>query len=80
MPTTRTAKGQHGRLRQQPDPTKTKGRPYYFSGLLFANDDSFLFESFADPVTGTTNLHQTFARFGLLMRAGTPNADGSLPK
>jgi hypothetical protein len=30
MPTTKTAKGQHGRLRQQPDPTKAKGRPFHF--------------------------------------------------
>jgi hypothetical protein len=80
MPTTKTAKGQHGRLRQQHDPTKTKGRPFHFSDLLFADDGSFLFGSFADLVTGTTDLHQTFARFGLLMHAGTTNADGSLTK
>jgi hypothetical protein len=56
-------------LRLQPAPTKTKGTPFHFSNLLFVDDGAFLFESFADLVTRTTDLHQTFAHFGLLMHA-----------
>jgi hypothetical protein len=76
MPATKTAKDQHGRLRLQPAQAKTKGSPFHFSNLIFADDVAFFFESFVNLVAGTTDLQQTFARFGLLMQAaGTTNAD-----
>jgi hypothetical protein len=37
MPTAKSAKGQNGRLRLQPDPVKTKGQSFDFSKSLFGN-------------------------------------------
>jgi hypothetical protein len=55
-----------------------KSRPFHFSDLFLAADETFLFASFADLVLGTTDLHQTFARFGFPMYTDTTNSDGSL--
>jgi hypothetical protein len=80
MPTAKSAKGQTGRLRLQPRPVKTNGCPFNFSKSLFAGDRGLIFDSPEDLVAGTSDLHAHFARFGLLMHAGTRQADSTLEK
>jgi hypothetical protein len=61
--------------------SRRKGSPLISPNRFLATDDGALvFDSLDDLVAGASNLHAHFARFGLLMHAGTRQADRTFEK
>jgi hypothetical protein len=82
MPTaSQSAKGQTGNWTPSSSTqTGREGRPFNFSKSFFADKGALIFGSLEDLVAGASNLHAHFARFGLLMHAGTRQADRTFEK